>query len=92
MLGVGMDLAYWGFLNQEIDFEGKCYGWANYSIIEGWFFNMGLMYGLIDGVEVQFFLKDGVVVDCKIGEVMDVSSMLNIDFEQCSVLDKKNSY
>lgn len=87
-----MDFVYWGFLNQVVDFEGKCYGWANYSMIEGWLFNMGFMYGLMNGVEVWLYLMDGIVVDCKIGEVMDVSSMLEIDFEQCSVLDKKKNY
>lgn len=91
-LGAGMDLAYRGFLNQETDPEGKRYGRANYSTTEGWLLNMGLMHGLTDGAEAQLFLKDGAVVDCKIGEAMDVSSTLNIDFEQRSVLDKKNSY
>ncbi|MEQ8704987.1 MAG: caspase family protein [Phaeodactylibacter sp.] len=91
-LGAGMDLLYRGFLNQEVDPSGRRYGRANYSTTEGWLLNMGQMHGLSGGDDAQIQLEGGETIDGKVGEAMDVSSTLDIDFEQRRNLDKAKNY
>jgi lysophospholipase L1-like esterase len=91
-LGAGMDLLYRGFLNQEVDQSGKRYGRTTYSTAKGWLLNMGQMHGLADGDDARLQLDNGEGIDCTIGEAMDVSSTLDIDFEQRRELDKAKNY
>ncbi len=91
-LGAGMDLLYRGFLGQEVDPEGKRYGRANYSTAKGWLLNMGQMHGLSEDTEAKLLVGNEQAIDCRVGETMDVSSTLDIDFEQRRELDKKKSY
>lgn len=91
-LGAGMDLLFRGFLNQPVDPAGKRFGRASYSSSRGWLLNMGLMHGLSDGMEATLHLAQDKSIDAVIGEAMDVSSALNIDFEERRALDKSKTY